>query len=92
MMFGTTPFEKNDPRVSPGLSDIGSGCPERAEHFFVSNSASCSIESTAEFKQLLAKMLAIDPLKRVPLETLLREDPWVANGPNSSPMTITEYT
>ena len=42
-------------------------------------------------KTLLVKMLAVDPLKRVPLESLLSQDEWVSSGPNSSMMNLDEY-
>lgn len=40
----------------------------------------------------MVKMLAIDPQQRVPLTTLLLEDPWMVNGPKEGgQLTMLEY-
>lgn len=95
MFFGEPPFESNDPTVSPLLNLLGSGSLCKAEQFFQEHH--CTQQMNAEglipltLKELLVKMLAIDPSQRSSLRELLTTDSWTMGSSTGKFMPFRDY-
>lgn len=92
MYFGVPPFKWNTP-TDPLFQCLSSGNPELLEFFFESHILTLNANKQKliplSLKNLLGKMLHIDPQQRPSIAELLLTDPWL-NDP-SNLMTYGEY-